>query len=67
MICADIGFAGSTTICGEPSAFVATSENTFPVRNDLNWRVRLSTIAAPSNGVPSWNVMPERALIVQTV
>jgi hypothetical protein len=30
-------------------------------------RVRLSAMAAPSNGVPSWKVTPSRAVIVQTV
>ena len=56
-----------TTICGLPSGFVAMSDTALAVRNDFVWRMMLSAIAAPSNGVPSWNVMPERALIVQTV
>src|SRR4029078_7468435 len=56
----DIGSAGSTVI-------VSTGRRTFPVKAPVLALVRLSAIAAPSNGVPSWKVTPARALMVHWV
>ncbi len=55
-----IGSAGST-------ATLSIGRKMLPVRAPVFARVMLSTIAAPSNGVPSWNVTPERAVMVHSV
>ena len=49
------------------TAMLVTSASAVPVRKPFFARVRFSTIAAPSSGVPSWNVTPGRTLMVQTV
>ena len=49
------------------TAMLVTSARAVPVRKPFLARVRLSTTAAPSSGVPSWNVMSGRTLMVQTV
>ncbi len=59
--------SSTAAICGVPSAFFATSARYFPVRNDFVWRTKLSTTAAEFSGVPSWNVTPDRTLMVHTV
>ena len=55
-----IGSAGSSEMSVIGRAYA-------PVVMPFFARVRLSTMAAPSNGVPSWNVTPERAVMRQTV
>jgi hypothetical protein len=57
---ATIGSAGSTSTD-------STGARARPVRPAALTRRRLSTIAAPSNGVPSWNVTPSRAVILHSV
>src|SRR6185503_15480680 len=58
-----------TTVIGSAGSTVTLSmgRKMLPVRAPVLARVRLSAIAAPSNGVPSWNVTPARALMVHSV
>ena len=55
-----IGSAGSSDTS-------VTDLMAVPVSRAVRCRLMFSTMAAPSNGVPSWNVTPSRAVIFQTV
>ncbi len=50
-----------------PSGFFATSFTAAPISRLVKERLMLSIAASALSGVPSWNVIPSRIVIVNSV